>query len=222
VKNLKNNFIYHRGLNEALRVQVAWRHGGLDDGVWKYYILNDHGKFTWIRVVLKNLNYLYRQQDIQIDPNFVKENWIKEQIEYFENGIKTREEKLQKYEKHEKRLYRAGLVVLIILFIWFMLNQFGIVEHQGWHYLVLVSSLLLAGAAFLGEKFLKIEAFEEDIQNYKIMHSIYKEAQTLLENSKLDENSYKETIKKLGIKALDENSKWVVVHDSRGIEPELE
>jgi hypothetical protein len=222
VKNLKNNFIYHRGMNEALRVQRAWRYGGLDDGVWRYYISNDYGKFTWIRVVLKNLNYLYRQQDIQIDPDFVKKSWIEEQIEYFEKGIEKREDKLQKYERYEKRLYRAGLVVLIVLFGWFMLDQFGVVEYQGWHYLVLVSSLLLAGAAFLGEKFLKIAAFEEDIQNYKIMHHIYKDAQTLLETNKLDDKRYKEIIKKLGIKALDENSKWVVVHDSRGVEPELE
>jgi hypothetical protein len=64
-----------------------------------------------------------------------------------------------------------------------------IVEHQGWHYLVWVSSLLFAGVAFLDEKFLKIEAFEEDIQNYKIMYSIFKEIQALLANSKLDENS---------------------------------
>jgi hypothetical protein len=80
----------------------------------------------------------------------------------------------------------------------------------------------LVAAAFIGEQFIKIEAYEEEIQNFKIMRQLYKKAEKALHD--IEENSlqYKKIIKKLGIKALEENSKWVIVHESRDFEPGLE
>ena len=225
-RNIKNDFIYSRGIAEALRVQKAYNHAGIDNCITRHYLTNHHHKFTWIKTALKNIYYLSTSEKRIKDDTYIKEKWIKGQITYMENAISLRENRLHRSEKIENLSYRVGFVVLVVLFGWFVLEQFHIVEHGvlpfSWHHLVLVSSLLLMTAAFIGEKYLKIEGYEEDIYNFEIMIEIYKKAQKLLEKTESDSEEYREIILDLGEKALDENSKWVVLHDGRRVEPSLE
>ena len=217
---VKTNHIHSRGIVEALRVQKAWHHAGLKEDVSLYYLSDYHPKYTWIRTFLKNLNYLQQQQYATKDINYVKEEWVKGQINYMKDAIKFREANLKKYETYEKRLYLAGFIVLVIEFVWFLLEDFAIIPYKtpfDWHYLIIVSALLFTAAAFLGEKFLKVEAYEEDIQNFKIIQPIYEQAQRSLDK-KPDDEKIKKIIKELGIKALHENSKWIVLHDRRDVE----
>ena len=77
-------------------------------------------------------------------------------------------------------------------------------------------------AAFIGEKYLQIEGFEEEIYNFMLMKSFFvntKEALSDMENSS---EEYNARIKELGISALEENTKWVVLHDKYRAKPILE
>ena len=77
-------------------------------------------------------------------------------------------------------------------------------------------------AAFIGEKYIKIEGYEEEIYNFYELLQDFKNAKDALKNLKKDSNEYKDIIYDLGIKALQENSKWVMLHDKMRVKPSLE
>jgi hypothetical protein len=99
-----------------------------------------------------------------------------------------------------------------------------------WHLLVLISGLLLMVAALIGEKYLKIEGFKEEIYHFRGMKKIFAKALhelTLLQkNNTLSQEQktqqHKQIVKDLGLKALEENSKWVVLHSSLEVKPSLD
>jgi len=86
----------------------------------------------------------------------------------------------------------------------------------------LVSGLLLLVAAFIGEKYIKIEGYEDDIYHFNAMLSDFEEAKGALGATSKDSSEYKQIVSDLGLKALEENSKWVVLHDSMRAKPSLD
>ncbi len=95
---LQDDFIFSRGLSEAIRIQNAWNAVGLDKSVSDYYLRNEPIKLTWIRMALKNIYYLdYNYYESETD-------WIDGQIKYFRKEIKNRKDNLEKYEKSEHNL----------------------------------------------------------------------------------------------------------------------
>ena len=77
-------------------------------------------------------------------------------------------------------------------------------------------------AAFIGEKYIKIEGYEEEIYHFNAMLTNFLDAKEALGNITKDSREYREIVYHLGLKALDENSKWVVLHDRMRAEPSLE
>jgi len=225
--DVQDDFVYSRGFAEALRVQNAWNGAELGKSVARYYLKDQHHKFTWIKTVLKNMSYM---DDKVFTPNYDKGNtpadWISGQVTYFTDALKERHEKYKFWEFWEKVFYRLGFGVLILMLIIAAAELFHAVEHGGlwfnWHYLVLASGLLLLVAAFIGEKYMKIEGFEEEIYHFNGMLSDFKEAQQALEKVTKGSKAYRKIIYDLGIKALEENSKWVVLHDKMRVKPSLE
>ena len=219
---VQDDFVYSRGFAESLRIQDAWNRAGIQKSVAKYYLTNQHHKFTWIRVVLKNLYYLDNKLS---DLNSV-EPWIDGQIDYFNEAVAVRDSKLIQLELLEKFFYKTGLLALVIMFLVYILESSHIIGHGAlwlnWHYLVLVSSLLLLIAAFLGEKYMKIEGYEEEIYRFNAMLSNFKDAKNSLKDTEQGSEEHKKIVFDLGMKALDENSKWVVLHDSMRAKPSLD
>jgi len=226
---VQDDFVYSRGLAEALRVQNAWNGAGLGKSVAKYYLKDQHHKFTWLKTILKNLYYIDKDH-IPFTPNYnddnTPEDWIDKQIDYFKDASHTRHETFEFWEFWETWLYRAGLAVLMVMFVVYGLESLHMVEHGvlwlNWHYMVLVSGVLLLVAAFIGEKYIKIEGYEDDIYHFNAMLSDFEEAQKALASTAKDSEEYKKIVYDLGLKALAENSKWVVLHDSMRAKPSLE
>jgi len=221
----QNNFVYSRGFSEALRVQNAWNHAKLDTSVSKYYLRNQHHKFIWLRTILKNLFYMDKKPfDIYDKPCSV-DSWIDGQIEYFKTKSQERHQKLKRLEFWEKLFYRVGLIVLVIMFILFTLNSLGVIDKKfiiDWHVLVFISVVLFMIATFIGEKYIQIEGYKDDIYHFNSMLYIFSQAKKELSKTKKLDTQYKKIVYDLGLKALDENSKWVVLHDKVRVEPSLE
>jgi len=208
-------------------VQNAWHSAKLGKKVAKYYLKDQHHKFTWIKVILKNLYYLDTTPFTPSDQNNSSpEAWIGSQISYFQKAINLRHQDLKFWERLEKLLYWLGFIVLVLMFAIYTLETLHIIHHGefwfNWHYLVLASGLLLMAAAFIGEKYIKIEGYEEEIYNFYELLQDFKNAKDALKNLKKDSNEYKDIIYDLGIKALQENSKWVMLHDKMRVKPSLE
>ena len=226
---VQDDFVYSRGFAEAIRVQNAWNGAKLGKSVARYHLKDQHHKFTWLKTVLKNLDYIDKDKEPftpAYDKGSTPHDWIDGQIEYFTDALKKRHGKHLLWERIETWLYKVGLVSLVLMFVVFALESLHLVHHGAlwfnWHYLVLVSGLLLMVAAFIGEKYMKIAGFEEEIYHFNAMLSDFKEAKKALTDVTEGSDAYRKIIYDLGRKALDENSKWVVLHDSMRAKPSLE
>ena len=253
---VQDDFVYSRGFTEAIRVQNAWNGAKLNKNVAKYYLKDQHHKFTWIKFILNHLYY----QDAKhkpFTPHYDEGNqpihWIKGQIKYFKNfALPQRHKSFERWEKIEKFFYCAGFATLLLMFAIFLGEYFHLINHEAlckeiaginigeflekthlleegehhkhlnWHLLVLLSGVFLLIATFIGEKYIKIEGYEDEIYHFNTMLGNFEEAKRALQTVTKDSNEYKKIVYDLGLKALDENSKWVVLHDSMRAKPSLE
>jgi len=213
---LQDDFIFSRGLSEAIRIQNAWNAVGLDKSVADYYLRSEPVKLTWIRMALKNIHYLDKS-------NYESEkDWIDGQVKYFKKEIENRDNNLENYEKSEHNLFLVGLVGVIVVFIWYILEIFHVVDHGhfpfNWHFVVLISGIALLFAGFT-KKFLFIQSYEEEKSSFEEVLPSFERAKKLLEESDVDR---KRVVFDLGKKALMENSQWVGLHDARRAKFEME
>jgi hypothetical protein len=70
--------------------------------------------------------------------------------------------------------------------------------HLNWHILVLISGLSLLIAAFIGEKYIKIEGYKEEIYQFDLMLRNFNKAQVAIKNTNKNSNEYKKIIFDLG------------------------
>jgi len=120
----------------------------------------------------------------------------------------------------------VGLITLMLMFGLYFHESPQAAEHGirlfGWHPLVPISGVLLMLAAFIGEKYIKIEGYEDDIYHFNTMQSTFETARRALAPTAKGAEAYRKIIFDLGLKALDENSKWVILHDSMRAKPSLD
>lgn len=225
---LQDDFIYSRGFSESIRVQSAWDATGLHSSVSAYFLRGQPPKLTWMRMGLKNIHYVDNGHYESVA------TWIRGQIHYFKKGINAREEELVPREQAEKHLFYTGAIVVISAFVLYLLEWKHIIPHGhfpwNWHFLILVSgvALLLAGYT---KKYLYIQGYKEDKDNFEEILPSFEKAAKLLNIDLEDENNHtviddKELLDcvvfDLGKKALVENSQWVGLHDARRAKFEME
>jgi len=226
--DVQNNFVYSRGFAEALRVQNAWNISSINKEIADYYLENQHHKYAWIKISLRNMTYIDKMPFIPTyNKNVTLEDWINGQIEYYKIAIMDRDKRYHFWAKTEKFFYAIGLIFLILMFI----NYFSVMliethshflEHKLLHILIFSSGVSLLIAALIGEKYNQIEGFEEEIYNFNLMRNLFVDTKEALINVTKGSDEYKEIIYNLGIAALEENSKWVVMHDKHMVKPILE
>ncbi len=223
--DVQNNFVYSRGFVEALRVQNIWNAVNLDISVSDYYLVNQHHKYAWIRIALRNITYIDKTPFNKTKNNkkFIPEYWIKEQMEYYKDAIMVRDKSFAFWEKMEKFFYITGLVFLIIMFIYYFAEKmFELHNHHILHLFIFLSGVTLLIAVLIGEQYMQLEGFEEEIYNFEVMYNLFSNTKEALNKVSKYSNEYKNIIKDLGIAALEENTKWVVLHDKNRVKPILE
>lgn len=220
---IQNNFIQFRGIAEALRVQKEWNRAGLDCCVADHFLSFGHEKFNWLKTVLKNIYHLSPKDEKSLSSIHA---WIDSQIQYFDKNIPVKEKKLNRLLFIGKLLFSLGFLALIVMFSLFFLETAHIIGHHSlplsWHHFVLLSGVLIMTGTFIVEKYIKIQGYEEDLYNYKLMRAIYLRAKENLVLAKNDEAACGRIVFDLGKKALEENSKWVLLHERRRAEPKLD
>ena len=226
---IEDNFIFYRGLCEALRVQQYWDTAGIKKTVSKFYLKKHYSNLVWIKLALKNiyvLKYFINNEPQKTDIQFVKDDWIDGQLNYFNDKLEMRKEKYYNLEHTEHFLYKSGLILTVITFLVFLGEFFHIeigLTHEElsflFHSVLFLSGMLLVTAAFIGEKYLHMTGYKEEIKNFGILQLIFQKAQILLKEEKVDQ---KLIIEQLGKEALEENTQWVLLHDGRKIKPSLE
>ncbi len=88
-----------------------------------------------------------------------------------------------------------------------------------WHFVVLISGVALLFTAFT-KKFLFIQGYEEEKNNFEEIFPSFERAEKLL--AKCNTNQKKRVVFDLGKKALMENGQWVGLHDARRAKFEME
>jgi len=226
---IEDSFIFYRGLCEALRIQNYWNMAGIKETVSKFYLKKQFFNLVWMKLVLKNiyvLKYFINNENEAENIKLVKTDWVENQLNYFNNNLKSRKEKYYRLEHIEHVLYKFGLIFTVITIIVFLGKFFhleiGLTHEQLkflFHFVLFLSGILLVTAAYIGEKYLPLTGYKEEITSFEIAHSIFKQANILLEDVNIDQ---KFILKELGKEALEENSQWVLLHDGRKISPSLE
>ena len=226
---VQNNFVYSRGFAEALRIQNAWNASNIDASVADRYLTDQHHKYTWIRIALKNMTYMDNRPFVPTyDKGSRPEDWINGQIDYYKSAIKDRERRYRFWTTLEKIFYSMGLVFIILIFVFYFSKNLLIPHHDHHlghlllHILIFISGISLLIAAFIGEKYNQIEGFKEEIYNFGLMHSLFDDTKEALRNVKKGSDDYKGLIYELGLEALEENEKWVVLHDKNRAKPIIE
>jgi len=223
--DIQNDFVYSRGFVEALRIQNIWNATNINMSVADNYLTNQHHKYSWIKILLRNMTYFDKTlfNPAVNNKKIIPEYWINEQIEYYKNAIIDREKRYNLWEKAESFFYKTGLIFLILMFVYYFTEKlFELHIHHLLHVFIFASGVSLLIAVFIGEQYNKIEGFEEDIYNFETMYNLFLNTKEALNNIPRDSDAYKDIIKNLGISALDENTKWLVSHDKHKVKPILE
>ena len=218
---LQYDFVYSRGLSEAIRIQNVWNSIGLKKDISRYYLKDEPSHLTWMRIVLKNIYYL----DSSHYSTF--RMWIDGQISYLQKGIVEREEKYEFYEKIEYLSFIIGLLSAVGAFVLYFSELYHIISHghfpMNWHFLVLVSGIAILSAGFI-KKYQFIQSYKEERDNFReILPYFQKASDKLYEDIETKDRKLLERIVfDLGKKALIENSQWVSLHNTRRAKFEME
>ena len=212
---VQNNYFYSRGIAEALRVQKYWLFVSNEpQRAGDYYLSDDMNDTVWIRNLLKNIYFLVTKKRVESDLECVEKEWIEGQIKYYKDRVNSREKTYERLEMLEKGLYIAGLLATIAMFYTFLVGHLS-------HLLLFLSGIFFASAAFIGEKYIVMKGYEEEIYNYERMYQVFIRAKEKLKRTK-DTKKIENIIYDLGEKALEENSKWVILHSKHHIKPIIE
>jgi hypothetical protein len=217
---LQEKFIYSRGLSEAIRIQSAWNAAGLNKRVSKYHLATQDNKFTWMRLIIKNMHYVDSSHYESVTA------WVKGQIDYFRKRVPQRKHSKDKWHLLEEISLYGGIAMMFVILALFTYETYNHVHLHfplSWHGAVLASGIMLLGSNFIG-RYVKIQGFKEEYNDYKEMLAVYEKAQkhlgldgqgNALKGVEVDDTTKVRIITDLGKKALEENSRWVELHDSR-------
>lgn len=169
------------------------------------------------------------KEEDSADQTGVEKSWIDGQINYYGGAIKEREKKLGHLELTESWLYRAGLALTFFTFISFLFYFFHADNSETYellghifHTFLFLSGMFLVTAAFIGEKYVHMMGYREEIYYFEIIKRIFDKARKEMAENEFGDECYSGIIKKLGIEALNEITHWVVLHYDRNNKPSIE
>ncbi|MEA1887538.1 MAG: hypothetical protein U9N72_10060 [Bacteroidota bacterium] len=225
LKNDHKKYLYSRTLAEGLRIQFFWNIAGINENV-SDCILRIHSKgFTWVKHILSALQGVSFNRK-NINDEIIKdltENWIKDQLKYFDASVKIMRKRITYYH----RVSNFFLVLSILLFLSiFFLGNFFVADLFMLNIMLVIAPIML-GIFALIRAYIKTKAYEQLLNQYEIMQVIYKRAETKineLNTSQMKQEErlayFKELFFVIGKEALIENGIWYLIFKDK--EPEIE
>jgi hypothetical protein len=237
-EDYQNKHQDYRALAEALRIQFFWRVAGLPDAVVDHYLRKQRGALEWIRNALRSWDvetsaYYANESDPESMTgrlNFVAQNWVTEQRNYYASRARREHHALEKDERQIRTLVRLSVGIALLLALgltlpvvvpWHPLEEIKHLFEDPWiHGVVMVAIVTLAVAAGLRHGYNQQMARSEHAKQYSRMSELFGRAEqhlaTLLQAG--DSQRAKELLQELGAEALEENGDWVLLHRERPLE----
>jgi hypothetical protein len=224
----------YRSLSEAFRVQFYLRIAAINENVSDYYLKRHRGELEWVLYAMRSSELdAFRENNISLsilenDPfgkyTFLKENWISEQLKYFETNAKKNNVLRQKWESLANWCFLGAIlsVCLLILFRIIPVTDCGntghINETLNASMVSMTHILIVLAAAFLGYSDKMV--FSEQARSYQQMAFLFQIAENKLSQAieNKDEDEAVEIIRELAHEALAENGDWLLLHRARPME----
>jgi hypothetical protein len=223
----------YRALSEAFRVQQYLDYAKIRANVSEYYLQKHKGELEWViyalrATLLKSTSYKSRPKSrIPFDKaelNYVNENWVKAQLDYYRKTGHKYEHLHLRYRKMANRFFIGALSAAVVLFAFSILTgympEFLEKDHEIYHSVLIVCThgFLVISAALIGysEKMIFSEqskTCQQMVQLFRIAHDKLNKAIEM----KNQEEAH-EIIWELALESLMENADWLLLHRSRPME----
>ncbi|MGH1403830.1 MAG: hypothetical protein ACRBDL_06265 [Alphaproteobacteria bacterium] len=215
-----DRFIDYRAFSEALRVQFFWKRYGIQANVADFCLEEQIYDLSWIRFGLRSC-YLSSLSNypININREEVYNLWISGQEAYFKNSRLHNEKYMTLFKKLTPTFLFSGIALIIlhsILANIFILGSHSIEteKYENLLDIILNVSVILPTIAIVIELFIKIEGYEEHLNQYEKMSKVYQKAHSILSDDTINNS----IIMELGKSALTENAFWLNTHRSKHIQ----
>lgn len=231
-----NKFLHRhfrsRAVAEALRVQIFWRIAGMNDCISRYYRSHQIDDSEWLRATVNGLVAFLPPPEpsgfknkISERLTFVREVWIKGQLNFFENRIAERR-KNYALEFWERPWFTVPLFILVVfgplhskflswIYDYFNQNSLCLLGFA------LYGVIVVSGASFFVYQAIKKQLLchKQEADRYERMILPYDYAVLSTEKTPLvDEDSiehWRQIFRQLGAEAITENADWLLTVGER-------
>jgi hypothetical protein len=223
----------YRALSEAYRVQFYLDHAKIRANVSEYYLQKHKGELEWVIYALRATLLKSTLSDNRLNSyaspdwkelNFVNENWVKAQLDYYQKTGHKYERLHLFHRKMANRFFIGALSAAIVLFALSILTEylpaFMEKDHEIFHSVLVVCthSFLVISAGLIGynEKMI----FSEQSKTCQQMVQLFRIALDKLNNAIESQNlnDANDIIWELALESLMENADWLLLHRSRPME----
>ena len=223
----------YRALSEAYRVQFYLDYAKIRANVSEYYLQKHKGELEWVIYALRatllkstiskgQLNSFVSTDWKEL--NFVNENWVKAQLDYYQKTGHKYERLHLIHRKMANRFFTGALSAAVILFAFSILTEylpsFLEKDHEIFHSVLVVCthSFLVISAGLIGynEKMIFSEQSKTCQQMVQLFRIAHEKLNTAIESQNLSDAH--DIIWELALESLMENADWLLLHRSRPME----
>jgi len=218
-KNYHNRYHEYRSLAEALRIQLFWRMGGLQESVADHYLAHQVGDMGWICKALYAV-HLPLAPPRTTDFPALREHWVEDQLNFFKKSVKIN-------SRISNRLNYMGGWFLILSFVWVFLRIWSthitnaIKDKSGFEYFSLETLFVLfAGTSVIAFVFFGYDhfrGFSENAKRQLAMIPLCEMAMRVLSRP-ISGDAARQVVLQLGREALAENGYWLVMHHQQELD----
>lgn len=216
---IENRYYDYRAMSENLRVQFYWKLAGLKDNTYSHYSRKNEWELGWIIAAAKNIsidiNYELCTSSRKKYYQDLKQCWIDDQIEYFNNKCARNKKTVRVNSMFKNVLFGLGVAAAILLFLQ---ARWQIIGVQQFVFLFAVDFFLSFGAVF--HNYLEQRQFETEYDQYKRMTMFLMQAKVKYEKAfaQKDYKNIDKILVEIGYDALAENADWVVFNRMSSID----
>jgi len=218
-----DRYLEYRALAEGLRVQRFWQIAGLGRGddraeAFDMYLSKQVGEIGWIRESLRALSCRERLSNNAEARQFINQNWVKEQVDFFSGAVERDHLKRQRFNRISSVLYGAGLVPLLLIRGLTFASSTVLSTHKLF-VMALRSMLVLPAFGALVSSYSRHLALDEQEKTYRRMARLFRLGKQKIEASgaEPDRLYYETIIRALGSEALRENADWLHLHSTHPV-----
>jgi hypothetical protein len=223
-RNNHKQFIEDRIIAEGLRIQFFWNISDIKEATSNHILRIHKTEYNWIKHILLSIyGYTYNGENNRDESvENVKEHWIVNQRNWFEDKLNKNELKQKNYTSFSKVFFWLGILLLSIIacFEYYHFN------HSLIHWLIVADSVIF-GIYALSKAYTEKQGFEQIENQYSLMKSVYEATENRMneiEKAEISiesrEKQFDELFYLAGKEALIENGNWYLIFKDKDLEVE--